>query len=118
MAGFALKRTGLFPASTVVKAFPATNWPTPGIPSGAPIGSATSEKTVEATGTLPEFTGLSTNTDYWAVAEVGGVYRYIGFRVPASNVVTGERDEPEKALKNLLKVLAEQGLITDETSQT
>lgn len=77
MANFTLTDTRHFPNATVVKAYPKSNWANPGPPSGAPVGSATNEQTMTS-GTLT-FTGLADGVEYWAVAEVGGSYRYVGF---------------------------------------
>jgi hypothetical protein len=119
MAGFTMgTKPEIFPAATVVKIYPASNWLTSDAPSGAPAGSSVAEKTVEASGVIPEFTGLTAGVDYYATASVGGAYRYVKFRIASPTAVTGERDEPEKALKNLLAALAAKGIITDETTQT
>jgi len=67
----------VFPNGTLVKAYPKSNWPTPGVPSGTPVGAASSEQT-RASDELT-FTGLVTGDEYWAVASVGGAYRYVGF---------------------------------------
>lgn len=77
MSAFTLTNVALFPNSTVVKCYPTANWPTPNLPSGAPIGSSAAEATMTA-GTLT-FSGLTQGTRYWAVAEVAGVYRYSKF---------------------------------------
>jgi len=66
-----------FPDGTTVKAYPKSNWPTPGQPSGAPIGSAAAEGAVS--GSAVTFTGLTAEVEYWAVAKVGTTYRYVGF---------------------------------------
>lgn len=77
MSAFTLADPRTFPNGTVVKALPKSNWPTPGQPSGAPVGSATNEQTM--TSDTLTFTGLTAGVEYWAVASVGGTYRYIGF---------------------------------------
>ena len=117
MAGFTLTRPDVFPEGTEVGAYPASNWPTPGIPSGKPVGAATVTKKVEEGSAA--FTGLTNDTAYWAVAEVAEeVWVYVGFVVSEPPEVTGPRDEPEKALKNLLAALDEKGLIVDGTTTT
>jgi hypothetical protein len=78
MASFKLTSNAVFPNGTTVKAYAATNFPTPIPPSGAPIGSPTAEGTM--TSGSVTFTGLTQGTAYWAVAEVGGVYRYVKIR--------------------------------------
>lgn len=82
MASFTLTDVAKFPNGTTVKAYPTTNWPTPILPSGAPIGSAMAEGSMSS-GTVT-FTGLTLGSRYWAVAEVGGVYRYSKFTANAS----------------------------------
>lgn len=77
MATFTLANPAVFPDGTSVGAYPVSNWPTPGVPSGAPLGSATNTQTMTA-GTL-SFTGLTTGVEYYAVGQVGGVYRYVRF---------------------------------------
>lgn len=74
---FTLTDSPIFHEGTTVKAYPTTNWPTPGQPSGAPIGSASAEGTIS--GGSVTFSGLEKGKKYWAVAEVGGVYRYVKF---------------------------------------
>jgi|GEM_PF-4996426 len=93
------KLTGnIFPDGTTVKAYPASNWPTPGQPSGAPIGSASAEGTVS--GSSVTLSGLVADTQYWAVAQVSGKYRYVGFEA-------GEdvADSADHATKGDLEIL-------------
>lgn len=68
------------PPSTSVGAYPKSNWPYSqrDSPSGEPLGSATKTVTTSSSG-IAAFTGLATNTEYWAVADVGGTYKYVGF---------------------------------------
>lgn len=76
MAAFTLTSVR-FPNGTTVKAYPTSNWPAPELPSGAPVGSSSAE--AEMSGGALTFSGLIQGTHYWAVAEVGGVYRYVEF---------------------------------------
>jgi hypothetical protein len=115
MATFTLTLPNVFPEETEVGAYPTSNWPTPNLPSGAPIGVATSSKKVTS-GALA-FTGLTDNAEYYAVAEVNKSYRYVRFRVSSPPAVSGKRKEPEEALKNLLAALATAGIITDATTK-
>lgn len=82
MANFTLRRADVFPNGTVVNAYKQSNWPqnidASGAPQGASDGSATSD------GTSLTFTGLARDTDYYAVAQVSGVWRYIAFRTSAA----------------------------------
>jgi hypothetical protein len=83
------KLTGpTFPDGTTVKAYPASNWPTPGQPSGAPVGTAAAEGTVN--GSAVTLSGLTKGTEYWATAEVGGHYRYVGFTAGADTAEVAE----------------------------
>jgi hypothetical protein len=71
---------GFFPEGTTVKAYPRSNWSfAEKPPSGAPKGAATAEAVVGADGSA-EFAGLTEKLDYYAGAEVGGVWRYVRFR--------------------------------------
>lgn len=114
MASFKLT-SNVFPDGTTVKAYPASNWPTPNLPSGEPIGAAKAEGEMKE-GSLT-LSGLDANTEYWAVAEVAKTYRYVLISTAQGKEVTGARKEPEKALKNLLTVLDERGEITDATTE-
>lgn len=78
MTGITLSRPEVFPPGTDVDAYPASNWLTLP-PSGAPVGSAADEATVDESGNVA-FSGLDSDADYYAVAQVGAVYRYISFR--------------------------------------
>lgn len=80
MASFILT-SNRFPDGTTVKAYACSNWPTPGRPSGVPIGVAAAEGT-KTSGSLT-FTGLTAGTKYWAVAEVGGSYVYVSLTAAA-----------------------------------
>ena len=77
MADFTLTATPTFPEGASIGAYPASNWPTPALPSGVPVGAA--DDTQEVTDGEAAFTGLTSGTAYWAVAQVGGSYRYVRF---------------------------------------
>lgn len=81
--------TNVFPNGTLVKAYPKSNWSTPGAPSGAPVGAAASEQTRSSDRLT--FTGLTTGVEYWAVASVGGTYRYVGFTAGADESLVADR---------------------------
>lgn len=91
-----------FPNGTEVGAYPKSNWPNEGEPSGAPVGSAKESKTV--TSDVAAFTALDDEVAYWAVAEVGGAYRYVSFvagadtSAPGGQAELGAAGEPGKAL--------------------
>jgi len=87
-----------FPDGTTVKAYPASNWPTPAQPSGAPIGTAAAEGTVS--GSAVTFSGLTAGVAYWAAAKVGTTYRYVGFEA-------GEdvADSADHATKNDIEII-------------
>lgn len=94
MTSFTLERPSVFPDGTVVKAYAASNWPDRSAASGAPRGASAAEATVAAGKVSLE--GLSKEVDYFAVAEVGGEYRYIGIRVGVSSApVTRAQIEAE-----------------------
>jgi hypothetical protein len=77
---FTLNNQQIFPAGTTVKAFLKTNWAaTIYEPAGAPLGAATAEAVVDASGNAT-FEALASETNYWAAAEIGGVWRYVKFR--------------------------------------
>src|SRR5262245_29708954 len=75
---FKLTAPSIFPNGTKVGAYPAERWKPDDKKEGPPKGSPVSEKTVA--GDSVTFTGLTTGIDYYAVAEVNGVWRYIQFR--------------------------------------
>lgn len=78
MASFTLSAGQVFPDGTSVGAYPTTNWPNKGQPSGAPLGAATSTATMS--NGQASFSGLTTGVGYWAVADIGGgSYRYVRF---------------------------------------
>jgi hypothetical protein len=77
MSAFNLKRVDVFPNGTSVGAYKKSNWPGPGQPTGAPLGSPDESQTMTA-GTAA-FVALGFDVSYWAVAQVNGVYRYIEF---------------------------------------
>ena len=82
MTDFALNN-GPFPPGTSVKAYPVSNWPL-GVDQGAaPLGAATDTQTAGASGLT--FTGLTSGAEYVAHAQVGGVPRYVSFRVGADS---------------------------------
>lgn len=110
MASYTLN-TNVFPDGTSVGAYPDTNWPTPPPHGGAPVGSATSTKTVSS-GTL-EFTGLAAGTLYSAVAEVGGRYRYISFTTP-----TEEEEAGEGVSKEVVEAILAEKIGVELMSQT
>lgn len=89
MANFTLKRVDIFPSGTSVGAYKQSNWPSNIPPSGAPQGAA--DATVNSDGTQIAFVGLADNTDYYAVAQVGGVYKYVAFRTEGAT--SGETTE-------------------------
>jgi hypothetical protein len=89
-----------FPNGTVVKAYPKSNWPTPAIPSGAPVGSSAAEATVS--GSSATLFGLTAGTEYWAVAQVSGKYRYLGFT--AGEDVANSADQATKAEIELINL--------------
>jgi hypothetical protein len=91
MAGFTLTRPDVFPEGTEVGVYAASNWPPTGPPSGAPIGSAADTQEVED-GSVT-FSGLTQGAVYYAVAEVGGVYRYVGFVAGAEGTVVDPFNE-------------------------
>lgn len=79
-----LNNPGIFPASTVVKAYPRANWTAGQLPpSGAPKGASVAEATVSAAGAIV-LTGLTEGASYFAAAEVGGAYRYLSFTIPTA----------------------------------
>lgn len=88
---FTINNQQNFPVGTTVKAYLRSNWQKSQLPAeGAPKGSPTAEAVVAANGDAV-LKGLAENTNYYAVAEVGGVYRYVRFTtaVPkSSNAVT------------------------------
>lgn len=100
MSAFTLERPNVFPNGTSVGAYPKSNWPTPYPPSGAPIGSATSTKTVASD--KAEFTGLTEGVSYYAAGEVGGAYRYVAFTVS----VAEEGEEAPQPLDSDLTAIA------------
>lgn len=70
-----------FPTGTTVKAYLRSGWTTSSLPpSGAPVGAVKAEAVVDANGNV-ELAGLEEKVPYFATAEVGGVYRYIAFRI-------------------------------------
>lgn len=78
MASFTLT-SAVFPPGTTVAAYKKSNWhgfQTP--PSGAPVGSSDDSDTMVSAGIT--FTGLTEDIDYYAVGDVGGTYKYVGFR--------------------------------------
>jgi hypothetical protein len=79
---FTLTAVQTFPAATSVAAYKKSNWPAPDQPSGAPVGSPDDTQAMGTAGLT--FTGLAASTDYWAVGEVGGQWRYIGFKTDAA----------------------------------
>lgn len=89
-----------FPEGTTVKAYPVTNWPNSGQPSGAPIGASSAEAAV--TGGAAAFTGLVAGTEYWAAAQVGGRYRYVRFT--AGEDVADSADHATKGEVNILNL--------------
>jgi hypothetical protein len=108
MASFTLT-SQVFPNTTVVKAYPRSNWPTPELPSGAPVGSSSAEATM--TNNTLTFTGLVQGTKYWAVAEVGGVYRYVRF-------TAGEDSTARSSLRMALEEVASANTISPSTAAT
>lgn len=93
MAAFSLA-ANVFPDGTAVGAYPTSNWSAPGEPSGPPVGNPTETK--ERIGGKVEFTSLSAGGDYWAAAQVGGVWRYVRFEViplPGTAGAAAELDE-------------------------
>lgn len=76
MASFKLTNSATFAEGVTVKAFPKSNWSNPGQPSGPPLGSSTAEATMSSGSA--NLTGLTAGTEYWAVAQVGSAYRYVG----------------------------------------
>lgn len=117
MASAVVTRPDLFPPGTVLKAYPASNWMTSDPPSGAPVGEAEKEATVDESG-VATFSGLAADKDFQVTASVGGVYRYVKVNTGSGGTVTGARDEPEGALKSLLQVLERRGIITDGTTES
>lgn len=92
--------TDRFPYNTTVTVYPQSNWPTAGLPpSGAPVGSSTTSAVVSSASVLT-FTGLTAGTAYFMTAEVGGSYRYVGFRTQATSgqVLTENGREEQSAL--------------------
>lgn len=79
----------VFPNGTLVKAYPKSNWTTPGMPSGAPVGTAASEQTRSSDELT--FSGLTGGDEYWAVASVGGRYRYVGFTAGADEAQAADQ---------------------------
>lgn len=73
---FQITDVTMFPEGTSIGLYPLANFTTPDkqlYPSGAPPGSASTTATM--TSGVTSFTGV-TDGEYWAVAQVGGVYRY------------------------------------------
>lgn len=93
MAAFTLERPSVFPTGTTVKVYPASNFANP-LGDAAPSGSSVAEQTVASSGKA-EFTGLTESVPYYAVAEVGGIYRYIGFRIENSSGGSASKSEVE-----------------------
>ncbi len=71
---------GLFVGT--VEAYAAVNWAAVGLPPrGTPVGSPAASE-VGANGQVT-FAGLDYDTQYYAAALVGGVWRYVGFSTPS-----------------------------------
>lgn len=80
---FIIGSTPAFPVGTTVKAYSSSNWSQSQLPrEGKPVGAATAEAVVAADGSLA-FSGLAASTKYQAVAEVGGVWKYLRFQTDA-----------------------------------
>jgi hypothetical protein len=87
VANFVLRRVDVFPSGTSVGAYKQSNWGTNIPASGAPVGSA--DATAVSDGVSIAFTGLVSQTDYYAVASVSGTYRYIAFSTGAQSTPQG-----------------------------
>lgn len=83
MAGITLKTPGVFPPGTNVTPYAATNWPSQVTqPSGAPLGSGAAAAVAVANDGSIDFTASGlTAGKYYAVAQIGGVWKYLGFTV-------------------------------------
>lgn len=87
-----LNLSGYVAPSTEVKAYPKANWPYPARtgPSGDPVGSAAATANTNASGVVT-FTGLTTDTEYWAHAGS----RYVSFNtIDPPQVQNGEITDP------------------------
>lgn len=111
MASFTITNNLNFPSGTSVALYPSggfERWP------GFAPSPAVSTKTV-ANG-VAVFDGVTVNRTYFAVGDNGKV---VNVRVPSGTdyvpVVTGDRDDPEGALKNVLAGLDEAGVIVDQS---
>jgi len=71
---------GKYADGITLGAYPATNWPNPPAPSGAPLGSATNTQTLSS-GTCT-FTGLTPGVSYWVV-KTTTPYAYTAIQAPA-----------------------------------
>ena len=91
MASFTLTASQVFPEGTVVSAYLASGWRGAGSPSAgdAPVGSAVSSGTV-ASGAVT-IAGLADAVRYWAMAQVGGVWRQVSFVTPPAPVGSAVR---------------------------
>lgn len=94
MASFTLERPQVFPEGTTVKAYAASNWPDPSSAAGGPKGASVAEGSISS-GKVT-FEGLAEDIPYFAVAEVGGSYRYIALMVasPKSSGVSPTNEIP------------------------
>lgn len=89
MASFSFANaTNLFPAGTVVKAYPTKGFNPITLPSsGPPPGTSAAEATVESSGAV-ELTGLTEGQFYVLYAEVGGQGRYEKVYVQPTGEIT------------------------------
>jgi hypothetical protein len=80
MSSFTLR--GTFPEGTSVGVYAVAETLPPGDPAGAPPGSAVTSGTVSS-GTVT-FSGLTQDAEYYAAAQVGGVWKYVRFKAGAN----------------------------------
>jgi hypothetical protein len=77
----------MFPSGISVGAYKQSNWGIHVPASGAPVGSA--DATAVSDGVSIAFAGLASQTDYYAVAQVSGTYRYTAFSTGAQSTPQG-----------------------------
>lgn len=95
MASQTIKREDLYPVGTSVSAYARSNWPQSQLPpSGAPVGSAAATATVQADGTVT-LAGLADATNYYAAAQVSGVWRYVAFMTPPASASSSTSTQAE-----------------------
>lgn len=79
MPDYLFDRADRVPDGTDVYLYPTTNWPVPGQPSGAPLGTETTSDTM----TDGSVTLTANPGEYWVYADVGGHHLYFGAAISA-----------------------------------